>query len=196
MKKLILVRHGETQRDKRNPDRKLTSQGIEQTRDLSRRLVQYINGKIRILHTPSLRAAQTAEIIAKQLAGYDIKPKLSTIKARVRNIDAMGTEIRKGKEAGTKPAETYLHKHSRFPSVETPQQFVARIESAIKSIIEETVLIVSHEGSLEALFYSTTVFETKYKNFDRYFSYSDFAVLHRREDVSIIPNIYRKEGAQ
>ena len=165
MKRLILVRHGQTTPDKSNPDRRLFSAGIRQVKALSRRLRPLLIHPAIILHSPAHRAHQTAQILAQELAIPSLRP----APLRIKNINLLQLK-------GRRPAQAYLSLN-QHGNIESPQDLVGRWLKIFNSIKHATVIAVSHEASLEAFFYHQTTFKLERKSFRKFFDYADFASL-------------------
>ena len=69
--RLYLVRHGEAAPGEPDEDRLLTSTGREQARRLGERLREASAAPAAVLHSPLVRARETAELIAAEL---DVAP--------------------------------------------------------------------------------------------------------------------------
>ena len=164
MKRLILVRHGQTTKDKTNPDRGLSPRGIIQVKALSQRLQSLVIPPTIILHSPTHRAQQTASIIAKTFHA-NTKP----ADLRLKNIDLLQLK-------GMQPAPAYLNLN-QYGNIESPPELVNRWLKIFNSINHTTVIAISHEASLEAFFYHQTRFKLEHKSFRKFFNYTDFASL-------------------
>jgi|SRR3989344_6472687 len=174
MKTLILVRHGETEVDKAR-DRVLTNSGKEHVNEVAVMMKNYCKGKIVVCYSKTFRAKQTAEIIGKVL---DSK-RLYENEFRIKNADNIRDLIKRNEINNIRPAQTYLELGNCAKwKIESPKDLYSRWLNILNTLIEETVIVVSHEGSLEAFIYNQRSFELVYKSFSgRYFGYSDFVVL-------------------
>ena len=164
MKKLILVRHGQTTQDKGNPDRGLSPAGIRQVKALSRRLSPLIIHPAIILHSPAHRAHQTAQILAQALF-LPFQP----AGLRINNINLL-------QPGDTRPAQAYLDLN-QYGNIESPPKLVNRWLKIFNSVKHATVIAVSHEASLEAFLYHQTTLKLDHKSFRKFFGYADFASL-------------------
>lgn len=164
MKRLILVRHGQTTKDKTNPDRGLSSRGIIQVKLLSQHLQPLVIQPAIILYSQTHRAQQTAFIIARRLH-INTKP----TDLRLKNIHLLQPK-------GIRPAQAYLGLN-KYRDIESPQELVDRWLKIFNSVNHSTVIAISHEVSLEAFFYHQAVFRLERKNFRKFFDYADFASL-------------------
>ncbi len=63
MKRLILIRHGQTQISKSDPERTLTIEGEDSIADAAEKIMPYLVGGVVILHSPTLRTRQSAIVI-------------------------------------------------------------------------------------------------------------------------------------
>lgn len=64
---LYLVQHGDSKPEEEDPERPLSDVGSEETEKIAQKLASAGIDPDRILHSPKLRARQTAEILAKHL---------------------------------------------------------------------------------------------------------------------------------
>ena len=174
MKRLILVRHGETFQDKTDPERVLTVKGIENTIKLGRILKGLVSGKVVILCTNKKRAVESAKIIAKELGTGDIE----TADLRIQNLELLKDLIEKNEKEGIRPARTFLSlAKDQLGNVESREDFANRLAKIFDLRKEKTIIAVSHEASLEAFLYGQKKFGVVKKSFKKYFDYSDFALL-------------------
>jgi broad specificity phosphatase PhoE len=164
MKRLILVRHGQTTPDKTNLNRGLSPHGIIQVKALSLRLQLLIIKPTIIIHSPTQRAKQTAQIIAKQLS---IRTKTANL--RLKNVGNL-------QPGNIRPAQAYLSLN-QYGNIESPPELVNRWLKIFNSINHTTIIAISHEASLEAFFYHQTALKLEHKSFRKFFSYADFALL-------------------
>lgn len=170
MHTLILIRHGETERNKSSPLRELTSKGKNAIKQVAHELQTYTSSSVNIFCTNTVRTKQTAQLLKTVLrnARIIIGP------FRIIGIDHLKKEITEAKN----PYNAYMHCiHLKARAVETPQELVKRWLTQIATTNHETNIIVSHEISLEAFFYSQTQFQVKYQSFLQFFNYGDYAVL-------------------
>ena len=100
-------------------------------------------GVKRIYASPSLRAKETAEIIARDIKAEIIfLPSLRSVSVDIGKV---------GKENLTK--KNWI---DNFPGFESPNDFIKRTKMAIKKILrehgqQETILLVGHEETLWAM---------------------------------------------
>ena len=66
--KLYLAQHGDATPKEENPDRPLSKKGRADVRDIARFLSHIDTAVARVMHSGKLRAKQTAEMLAEQLA--------------------------------------------------------------------------------------------------------------------------------
>jgi broad specificity phosphatase PhoE len=152
MTSIIIVRHGQTEWNmlgkwQGSADIPLNSRGLEQAAALANRLADW---QIDAIYSSDLqRAAQTAAAIAKH---HD----LAVI------IDPAWRERDAGECEGMTREEIYAKFHKMFemgvfqaPNGETPDQLYARVIPAFEQLeanhVDQTVLIVSHGGTIAAL---------------------------------------------
>lgn len=164
MKNIITIQHTQSEQHVNRmigswTDWPLTELGIEQARSIGRHLARELHDKpVIMISSDLLRARQTAEIIAAQLA---ITP---TYTAALREFNlgaAIGHSKAWAKEhlqcpvwSGTIdwPAELY---DIPFPGAESRHDVCLRVSSFLDQITampDENILIVSHDGTLSLLF--------------------------------------------
>ncbi|MBU0615435.1 MAG: histidine phosphatase family protein [Nanoarchaeota archaeon] len=153
MKRLILVRHGETAWVKEGrrqgiKDIPLSEKGINQARKAAAELRRY---KIDIAYTSKLsRAIQTAEEIVK---GRNIR----LLKTKKLNERSYGIWTGLTFSDIKKKDKIYFVKYEndkynvKPPRGESLADIKKRVQSFIKSVNQENVLIVSHNGTLRVL---------------------------------------------
>jgi len=174
MKTLILVRHGETKSNNKSNKRHLTTTGKRQINSRAKLLKKFINGKLAIIYSPTVRARQTAKIIASVIKTSI----LSEAELRIKNADLIAEFIHNNKSRGIRPAKTYLEMTDyRQFLVESPMELFKRLETIIEKYDIETILLVSHEASLEGFLLAQNKYKIVYKTFSKYFEYGDFAIL-------------------
>lgn len=171
---IILVRHGESEKDKTNLLRKLTTRGKNQilkTADKIKPLAK--KGESEIITTTTPRAVESAKIISSNLA-IPIKRNFGNL--RVENIDKLGNskdelsfvyfeKFRKGKLPQTIPS---------------PNKVVKRFFAAINKTCSKILVIVGHSGALETF----TVFQERFipdRKISKELRYGEFIVLKRRK---------------
>lgn len=174
MKTLILIRHGKTQSIQNNSERRLTVAGIRHIHSQALLLKKFINGRLAIIHSPTVRANQTAKIIAEI-----IQPdSLNEADLRIKNADNISEIVYHNQSKGICPVQTYLEltNYKQF-SVESPLELFKRFETIVKKYDEETILLVSHEASLEGFLKVQNKYKLVHKTFTNYLKYGDFAIL-------------------
>lgn len=164
---IILLRHGQT-----NLNRGLTKMGAIKIRETALKMKKFIQKDLIILTTNKKRTLQTAKIIAREL-----NSPIDIFESRIKGIDNIEELIRQNQIKHIKMAKTYLALKSYSElKVETPKELFKRWNNEIKKYSQQTVIIVSHEGSLEA-YLQECINPPMYKNFLKYFAYASFAVL-------------------
>ncbi len=151
MKKLILFRHGETKKNKSSKERRLTKRGVEMTRNSTEKLNKYITDckSICILHSYTIRAEMTSKVIA-EILNCSFKIEIEAEDLRILNGDSIRNLVNKNEKQGLRPAKTYLGL-SKYLKIESPIELSKRWEKIINKYAKyDAVIIVSHEGSLEA----------------------------------------------
>lgn len=178
IKKIILVRHGETTADKNNPNRGLTKLGQKQIKGVADKLVKYLdNQKVKIVACNTVRAKMSAKIIAKKInQGLTV----SRLNLRVKNIEKLK---RFSVRSGLDLTSTYwqLFKENRLPSkVEKPKKIVYKFYKVIRKYQKWTILIiVGHAGALETFAKFQDQYKSK-KKIKKELNYSQFIILDRK----------------
>lgn len=173
---IILIRHGETSKDKTLNDRELTRYGIAQIKSRAKELGFILEGETIILHTPAFRAKQSASILAKILKHSETM----TADLRISNIDLLADEIERSLKQGLRVAEVYLsHSDQKLQDmgIETPRHLYRRWMSIFQKYRNKNIICVSHEGSLEAFCSIQNRLKCVHKTFDKYFDYSDYIIF-------------------
>ncbi len=174
MKKLILVRHGQTTSNKSNPDRGLSPRGVKQVINLASKLRSSIIIPAAIIYSTTKRASQTAHILGRYLSITDISP----APIRIKNVDNIALIIKHQQKQGITPAQAYLSlgNYKKY-GVESPAQLAKRWLNIIKPIKAQTIILVSHEASLDAFLRFQYRFRLNQTSFDQFFDYADYAIL-------------------
>lgn len=176
IKKIILIRHGESERDKTNPDRKITPRGIRQIQKAAYDIIPVVNGKkCEIISTATVRTVQSAKIISEKLG---IPYSKTSPNLRVENINVLEKKYPKEKDI------TFLYfkifeKGVLPQEIPSPKIVVKRFFKAFKGLADnEIAIVVGHSGALEsfALYQDLFLSKTKLK---RELKYGEFIVLTR-----------------
>lgn len=173
-KKIFLVRHGRTGRDKNNPLRPITNLGkigVVKTANEIKKLID--NRPTEIISTPTVRATQTGKIISDILK-VDLNNTFKNL--RIENITSIGnpdddlTFIYIGK-----------YKKGELPKdIPNPIVICKRFMEAISNTKSENLIIVGHSGALETF----AIFQKEYslsKPILKELKYSEFIVLERKK---------------
>lgn len=170
MKHLILIRHGQTETNKFNNERQLTKSGRETIQHKALELGKFVVGDIAIIHSPTLRAIQTAQILHSNF-NYSA---LFQEELRILNANNISS------------AKIYLEldDYKKY-SVESPVELFERFDNIMKKYSQNTIVIVSHEGTLEAFLRVQNNYSLVYKTFDQFFDYGDYAILKPINNVKI-----------
>lgn len=173
MKKLILIRHAQTEKSK-GRDRGLTKDGIEEFIQKLKKIKVDKTEKYLIVHTGKVRTQSSALLVKKYFKSSEL---LESSAFDIENKKGISHLIKEGKENGFTPAEVYfsLDDYEEY-GVESPQEVSLRWEIAINLLDAESIIIVGHEGSLDSFFKNTKKFKLVQKSFEDLFGYSDFAV--------------------
>lgn len=159
IKKIIMVRHGETiwNKEKRiqgNSDSPLTEYGIMQAEKTGKKLT---TENIDEIYSSNLgRAMRTAEIINKYLA-LDIKP-LSGLRERKYGILEGITFSDLSVKYPEIKEKLYSHDSEyKIPEGESFTEFAERVFNCINNIVRstnsKTILLIVHGGVIESFFY-------------------------------------------
>ena len=155
-KRLYFARHAESVSNAENrfstrpPGHPLSKNGELQAITLGRNLAG--QGIRRILHSPLVRAASTASLVADQ---FDVRPEVIEV-PDLRELDAGILEGRNGDEAMAELApawakwtlEADLGARSA-PGGETADEVLARFDRALTHVSLDATLVVSHGGILQ-----------------------------------------------
>ncbi len=169
LKTIILVRHGETEKDKTNPERSLTARGVTQMVSCAKKLEPIINRKNAvIITTNTLRAQRSAQIISKEL-------KIPVVAIfndlRVENLDLLGEVPNK------QLFEKYFEQKGLPKSIPTPKEMAERFMKAVQSQNpSEVVIVVGHGLALESFAYYQERLKSSLANLSE-LDYSEFIVL-------------------
>ncbi len=171
--KIILIRHGESEKDKNNPLRGLTEKGKKQIAETGVVLKKLAaNQSVEIISSTTPRAVQTAEILAKALEAPFTK---RFCNLRVENIEQISNDR---ENLTARYFEAFAKKilPSKVPS---PRAMVRRFLDAVDVSSAEIVIIAGHSGALEAFANYQTIF-TSEKKLERELKYGEFIVLTRK----------------
>jgi len=177
MKRLILIRHGQTQISKSDPERTLTIEGEDSIADAAEKIMPYLVGRVVILHSPTLRTRQSAIVIGEVIGCEDIR----SADLRMIGPEFLAARANAGDLLGISAAVVYMRKmHIQPDQIETPAQLVNRFDEIFKSYEEETVIAVSHEPSIRAFMEAMSGYDVLFKSFESDLLYADFIVLERK----------------
>lgn len=177
MKRLILIRHGRTQKAKNDPERTLTFEGEDGIAEAAEKLRPYLMGEVVILHSPTLRTRQSAIIIGEVLGCEDIR----VAGLRMISPEYIASRANSSELLGIPAAAIYMQKmHAQPDQIETPDQLVTRFNELFNTIKEETVIAISHEPAIMCLLNAVKDFSVLYKSFEQDLYYADFIVLEKK----------------
>lgn len=178
IKRIILIRHGETTADKNNPNRGLTKLGQKQVKEVADKLVKYLGKqKVKIVTSNTVRAKMSAKIIAKKI---NQRPTVNRSSLRVKNIEKLK---KLSINSGSDLTSTYwqLFKENRLPpKVEKPTEIVKRFSFVIRKYFRWRILIiVGHAGALETFVKFQDQYKSK-KKLEKELNYGQFIILDRK----------------
>ena len=174
IQKILLIRHGETEKDESNPSRGLTEKGISQIRLVSKVIRPFISSNTQILSSDTNRAKQTAQIIGETLSIKD----LHILPLRIVGAENIREIVWENEKRKIRPTKTYLSlENYKELNIESPIELAKRWTKELNSINAKTLIVVGHEASLEAFLYNQKVFKLVCKSFKTYFDYGDWAYL-------------------
>jgi len=176
MKRLIFIRHGQTQQGKGEPERTLTPEGEDSIATAADKLYEYIIGEVLILHSPTLRTRQSANIIGEVVDCDDIR----SADLRVIAPELIASKANASDLLGIPAAAVYMQKmHYQPVQIETGEQLVNRFNELFNTLPQETVIAVSHEPAINAFIKYVLGFKVLYKSYDQSLGYADFIVLEK-----------------
>jgi phosphohistidine phosphatase SixA len=175
MKRLFLIRHGNTTKNKAATDRGLTKTGMRKIKQTALQLNRLLQpGAIQIICPAARRTIQSAEILRSVFCPGNT---LQLEDLRVQGIEALKKVIAANEKLGIRPAQTYLGLHrGEFPEVETPAALYSRWLAIFNKITAENIIAISHEGSLEGFVSCLDSRQIITKSFDTYCDYGDFVI--------------------
>lgn len=171
-KTLILIRHAESEKNKNNPLRSLTSRGKLQAQKAATALSLLVSGSVEIISTTTPRTMETGKILSKILT----VPFDKTFEnLRVENINELGNSS----ENLTLIYFKKYKENSLPKNLPTPSEIVRRFIKAISQIECDTLIIVGHSGALETF----ASFQKNYKfngPISDELNYAEFLVLNKK----------------
>lgn len=175
LKTVILIRHGESEQKKDDPERKITPKGKRQIEDVIGGIEPLVkNKKCEIISTPTPRTVESAKIISVKL---NLPFRKTFPKLRVENIKKITS-----KKQSSELTFAYFEKaeKGRLPNeVPAPTEIVNRFSQAISKVSKNEVLIVvGHSGALETFVNYQKLFKAR-KKLRKELSYGEFIVLER-----------------
>lgn len=175
VKTIILIRHGESEKDKNNPKRGLTSNGISQIKNTAKKLVSLIENKsCLIITTKTKRTRRSAAILSKILK---IKVKQTQIGLRVDNFDVIEAKYPKTKN------QTFMYfndydTNQLESSVPAPNVIANRFLKIAGKLEQDLIIFVGHGAALESFVKYQSVFISN-KILEKELEYGEFIVLER-----------------
>ncbi len=180
IQRIVLIRHGQTEKDKTNPNRKLTEIGrnqiIETCKIISKK-VPGIRKNLEIFSSNTNRTIESAMLI-RQFFGLKSITKFSNM--RVLNIDSWITNSACERDVTARYFDSYLSYN--LPNEVSTPKFVA--ESFLENLNKvrnqtKNVIIIGHGSALE----SFAFFQTRYKPSTRFvkeLDYGDWLLLRKK----------------
>lgn len=178
LKNIILIRHGQSQKDKSNSQRKLTSVGVEQILNTAKRICHHspqINDSLEIFTSNTTRTIMSADILAKYFMIDEVK---TNTNVRVENIDLLETMT----DEDITARYFNLFEDSQLPKTITPPTIIAAMFIETVSGVKqntENLIIVGHGSALEAFAYYQDVFKPPVP-FSKELRYGDWLWLKRK----------------
>jgi broad specificity phosphatase PhoE len=174
MKRLILIRHGQTQKGKNEPERTLTIEGEDAIAEAAFAMRKYILGSVAILHSPTLRTRQSANIIGEVIGCEDIQK----ADLRVNGVELVAARANASKIFGIPEAAIYMQKvQSLNLEIETPEQTYLRFKEIFNSINAQTIIAVSHEPAIRIFLDRVQGLNIIFKSFQHVCGFADFIVI-------------------
>ncbi len=175
LKKVILIRHGQTTKSKVDEGRKLTTNGVNQITKVALTLKKADLGKGVIVCTPKVRSKMSAAIIARVLS---LPRRVFRSNMRVLGIEKL-TSLQKKSEDLT---FCYLRlvKQNKLPAgITKPVELIKNFNKLIKTYGKfNSLIFVGHSGGLEALTLYKNKFVTK-SSPTKELNYGEMIVLTR-----------------
>lgn len=188
MKKLILIRHGNTPKSNRTPERGLTMTGVKRIKETSKNIREEVveTKHCLIISTPTNRAIQTADIIASEL-GITHR---EIDNVRILNLGNLSEILDSIKLKGGSLCEYYwgINNYDKV-CVESPIKFTNRVGLILSSYFGqgyECIIVVTHEISLETIVEYSDNYTLKRKSYEGMSGYGDFAILETLNSDNII----------
>lgn len=159
---IILIRHGEATHHTRNltggwTNSDLTDKGRQQLLAAAKKLAcdfKEQNCKIRILASDLNRAAESAEIIARELGQKQVEKYLFL--REKNNGQAAGLTEDEAKKIYCRPATEQELNHRNYPGGETRIEFYQRNIQGLKQAADlekENLIIVAHKGTIQNIIF-------------------------------------------
>lgn len=178
LKRIILIRHGESQKDKQNPKRGLTKRGVKQIEDAAISIKKIMIGNCKIITTDTNRTRQSSIILSKIL---DLDFETTELNLRVDNFDLIERENKNKSNLVFKYFKTF-EDGKLNAKIATPVEILNRFIDLISNYKCDTIIIVGHSGALE----SFIVYQDKFipaMKFKKELEYGEFIVLNRNDKL-------------
>jgi broad specificity phosphatase PhoE len=178
LKDIILVRHGQSQKDKSNPQRKLTSTGAKQILNTSKEIYNLfpsVKVSLEIFTSNTTRTIMSANILANYFKIGEVK---TSANIRVKNIDLLETVT---DEDITVKYFSLFENNQLSKTITPPPIVAARFLKVVTKINESTenIIIVGHGTALEAFAYYQDIFIPAI-HFSKELGYGDWLWLKRK----------------
>lgn len=172
IRKIILIRHGETEKSKTNPNRELTRKGKSQIRKSSREISSLLAlSETVILSNQIARAIQSAQILSVKLG---LPLLLAKENLRIENIRTLRRKNLLGAYISA------FNKNKLPPTIPTPTGIVNRFMKEIGKVQSaKNIILVGHGGALEIFAMFQEQFRTNSDN-AKELGYGEFIVLERK----------------
>ncbi len=176
LQKIILIRHGESEKDKNKPLRGITPRGKYQMEKTAKNIHSLVRSKsCEIISTKTIRTKQSAEILSGVI---QVPFQISGNNLRVENIKSLSININSKKDLTFHYFDKY--RKALLPAkIPPPTTIAKRFLRVVKKFKKaEVLIIVGHSGALEAFALYQDVFKPQ-KQIQKELNYGEFIVLTR-----------------
>lgn len=181
IKTIIILRHGETTKDKNNPQRGLTKLGKKQMEVAGLKIKKIVGSQKAVVITANTKRARQSAIILVKCLKIPLSKKRPNL--RITNIEKLKKFSIMYPKASLTQIYFKLFKTKKLPDfVEKPDIIVSRFIKVINLMkFFSIVIIVSHAGAIEAF----VKFQNKYKVkkiINNEITYGKFIILERKSN--------------
>lgn len=175
MEKIILVRHGETQKNKNNPDRVLTQNGFDQIRECARQIRKIIHeDSCVIFSAKNLRSVQSALILSEEI-GVHISPNFLHLSLGM--ISKLGDT-----EEERFMRYQILADDGLLPEgISSPERILEKFSRYISKVNKRVIIFVGNGGILDVLLRYKTGFKISKNIIKTIFDYGEYTVLEKKQ---------------